>query len=174
MQLDRIALGRPQINTSCVEFMSQNHFDERARREFDVVRALANPGIHPETRCAVGSQQPACYRDDFIPRSFDLRGRETTDFSPVAQGRHLEADDVSRGEQNDQVGLVFFIAIRDGDRPGQEFRATVADERELPSFQGLLSGTRHPPPYNAFRGAPDNSAASFAAVDGGRWAPSNV
>ncbi len=28
------------------------------------------------------------------------------------------------------------------------------------------------PPYNAFRGAPDNSAANFAAVDGGRCSPS--
>lgn len=27
----------------------------------------------------------------------------------------------------------------------------------------------HSPPYNALRGAPDSSAASFAAVEGGRW-----
>ena len=36
------------------------------------------------------------------------------------------------------------------------------------------AGTAHSPPYSALRGAPDNSEASLAAVDGGKWRASTA
>lgn len=88
----------------------------------------------------------------------------------------FDPEPFATGQQHHEIRLFLLgQTIPDFSIIRQQLGADLAHERKLSFLQCFLRWARHTcPPYNAFLGAPVISAASFAAVDGGRCALSKA